>query len=276
MKTRNFKVHLFLLLFVIVGLRAAPSVATPNSNFLPNLWVNQVSHGGGIPNGNAAFFKYFDPNEDSAVTRINFGNAFSGIPVELDPGEAAFASMGWFMYFIHHCEDQVVRQIVDFESPQCQVSDPFENDPNISLSQLADLPEECLAPPEADPCAVFKGPMRLDFGTSQRNAREILKNEIIQDFELDGNPVAPDVVRIKQLKYTLNAENPDESSSCSEQIYFSPLAAYFFYGYQIPAQSGGCMTKMSAVTLTPLTPGEHELVFKDIGFEFPPVTIIQH
>jgi hypothetical protein len=59
------------------------------------------------------------------------------------------------------------------------------------------------------------------------------------------------------------------------------LYAYFFYGYQIPEQSGGgCMTKISAVTLPALTPGEHEFVFLDLTFgepqEFPPVTIIQH
>lgn len=278
---RTFKSLLFLLAFFVFQANSSNGLAGPNPHSLPNLFVNQVSHGGGVPNGNAAFFKYFNPDADPVATRINLGAAFSGVPVELDPGEAAIASQGWFMFFIDHCEDQVVREVVDFESPQCQVSDPFETDPNISLSELANLPEECLASPSDDPCAVFEGPLRYDFGTSQAQTRKLLKNEITQAFELDGAPVPPDLVRIKQLEYTLNAGDPEDSLNCSDQLFFSSLNAYFFYGYQIPAvQSGGCMTKISAAVLTPLTQGDHEFMFHaSIGGEpqdFPPVTIIQY
>ena len=278
MKTRFIKI--IILVLFIFGSMTPAVFAAPNANSLPNFFLRHVGLGG-FPNHNAAFFKFLNPTEDPIARQISLGTAFSGLPVELDTGEPIFASIGWLMFFVDDCESQVVRKVVNFNSPQCLVPDPEETDPDTVLSAIASLPKECLDPPAADACAVFEGPLRFDFGTSQVNARRILQNEIIQTFELDGTPLPPDQTRIKLIKYGLSPVDPDHPSFvCSDELYYSPIYAYFAFGYQIPPQTGGCISKSSGVLLPPLTPGEHEFLFHgligDIPDEFPPVTIIQH
>ena len=242
------------------------------------------SAGSGVPNYHAAIFNFFNQSGNPIARQITLGDAFSDSPVELNPGESAFARLGWFMFNIDDCQSQVIRPVLDFDNdPACVVPDPEENDPDTVLAAIAALPEQCLGEPFDDPCATFQEPpLRYDFGTGTAATTKILKNEITQGFALDGAPLKSTVETTSIFKYVLGAADPTIAPTliCKDELYYAPIYAYFVYGYQIPSQSGQCISKANGAMVTPLAPGEHQLEFlSTVGGEiqsFPPVTIIQH
>jgi len=278
-----FKHKAMKAIFILTCLSLAmvsKAVAAPNPNSLPNRFLVQTASGG-VPNSHAAVFHFLNPNGDPIAEHISLGTAFSGESVILDSGEAAFARLGWFMFYVDDCESQIVREVIDFESVQCRVPHEDQADADTRLNTIASLPEECLAPAAEDPCGVFESVLRYEFATSQQKAREILKNELTQSFLLDGDPLPPTRTLLKPFKYIVGTD-PEFAPAidCSQELYYSPLLAYGDYNYQISPQTGGCFLKSSAVLLPPLNVGEHELLFVlTLGgepFDFPPVTIIQN
>jgi hypothetical protein len=262
----------FLLFFSLYGMGKV--LAAPNPNSLPHLFISQHTLGG-VPNSHAAFFHFFNQEADPVARRISIIDSFQG-PVELNPGESAFTTLGWFMFLVDHCEGQVVREVIDFDSPQCQIPDA---DPDTQLNAITSLPDECLGPPSADPCQVFDDPLHFDFATSMLKARDTLKNEIGIAFQLDGVSLNASEIT-KPFSYTLPLNgNPDDASVCRDDLHYSPIYAYFFYGISIPPQTGTCIGKTAGATVTPLTVGTHDLdLIINVGDQenLFPVTIIQH
>lgn len=273
---------LFSLLVVLgFGVFASKGFAAPNARGLLPIFFNQAAMGT-VPNHHAALFRFLNPDGSPVMERFSVLNAIFGIPVELEAGETAFSSLAWFMGIVDDCEDQVVRQVVDFESPECLVPDPETTDPDSLLEAIAALPEECLGPVSADPCAEFESVLRFDYGTGVPQAQKILKKEIVLSFFLDGNPLPANRETLQPFKYLLGGGNPEEAPSlvCSEELRYSPIYVYFNFGYQIPSQTGRCYLKGTGTLLPPLSQGEHQFLFQiELGGEpivFPPVIIIQH
>jgi len=248
--------------------------AAPSSNRLVHEWINQKNLGG-IPDSHAAFFRIFNQTGAEAPLRIGLGDAFSGDPVELSPGQPAIVTQGWSMSVYSDCGNQEVRPIVDFDSPQCQVDS--EADPDSQLTAILSLPDGCLGPAE-NACQFFDGPGFLDFASSLEKSRKTLQ-DIELSFMLDGISLPPKVSVTKPFKYNLGS-SPEESESCEDSNHYMPIYVYFFYGYQMPSETGQCIAKSVGAAVTPLSPGDHTLEFfidlPELGeLDFPPVTIHQ-
>ncbi|KAB2837175.1 hypothetical protein F9K50_11410, partial [bacterium] len=224
MRRTLFRMVFSLVVINGLGLMAANGFAAPNVRGVLPIFFNQAAMGT-VPNHHAALFRFLNPDGSPVLERFSFFNGFLGIPVELEPGETAFSSFAWYMGIVDDCEDQVVRQVVDFESPQCLVPDPEETDPDLLLQVIAALPEECLGPVSADPCAEFESVLHFDYGTSVPQARKILKEEIVISFFLDGELLPADRETLQPFKYLLGGGNPEDAPSlvCSEDLRYSPI-----------------------------------------------------
>jgi len=268
--------------FLALGLTFLPAFhasAAPNARAALPIFIHQASNAT-IPSDQAALFKFMNPAGSPIAKRIGIG--FSGSTVVLKPNESAIANISWFMFIIDDCQAQTVRKVTDFDKPQCVVPNPDETDPDTVLKAILALPEDdCLSPPLADPCAEFESALRYDFGTSVPETRKLLKEEIIQEFTLDGISFSKTYETTQFLNFVLGGGNPENAPSlvCSDELYYSPIFAYFFYGYQISPQTGRCISKSSGVLLPTLEPGDHELLFQtSVGGQpqdFPPVHLIQ-
>ncbi len=265
---------LLILLYFFQVFGAKALWASANSNRYAHQWINQKITGG-VPDSHAATFRIFNQTGPKTPVRINLGDAFSGEPVELSPGQPAFTTLGWFMAVYPDCDTQEVRPVVDFDSPQCQI-DP-DADPDAQLSAILNLPDSCLGPAE-NACSFFDGPGFLDFASSLGRARKTLQ-DIQLGFSLDGKSLPPKASVTKPYKYILGS-SPEESQSCDDSNATMPIYVYFFYGYQMFPETGQCIAKSVGTAVTPLSPGDHTLEFfinlPEVGEQdFPPVTIHQ-
>jgi len=246
----------FVNFFSPAKLQAAPNIYT---GFL-HLWLNQHALGT-FPNNNFAFFKFYNQDANPVGTSIQIHDSIEFDPensVELAFGQDAFGNAAWVMFVSDQCAKQVVRQVIDFDSPECQV--PEDADPDTTLQAIQSLPSQCLGP-RVDACALYDGDLRFDFGSSMAKARKTLENEVRIHFILDGETLAS-IDRTKPAQIGISAfpaSNPDSDLVCSQELLYAPIYAYFFYGYSLPSLKGKCLIEGAAAPLTPLDPGSHTL-----------------
>jgi hypothetical protein len=250
MKSSSILATGFFILFCYF-LTSPGAFANPTGDHLSHLYINQRLQGG-VPNLHDAFFHFFNEDANPLARVIRLGDSTVFDPesvVELNPGQSALASTGWLMFVIQNCQNQVVRPIVDFDSPQCQIPNA---DPDTMLSAVLSLPEECLGAP-VDACQLYDGDLHLDFGTSLEKARETLNQDVKITYLLDGKNLSTIETLHPYHEALPSSGNPEDPvDACDDDLHYSPIYAYFAYGYSIPIQTGSCIGKLSAATITPI------------------------